>query len=188
MYLALFVTPWMIIYALSGLALNHSQAVRAFYGERFTQFEKLGERDYVAAFSSDAEPRLIGAQVLEFLGLSGTFNIQGGATPARIVINRQAAFTAHRVTYLRTENRLIIERQSLVAPAVLNRLHFRHGYEQPFLASRVWAVTVDLVIVAMVFWAASGIWMWWELKPTRALGSWFALGGIALFGLLLVSI
>ena len=69
MYLALFLTPWMIIYALSGLVLNHFQTIRNAYGENFNKFEKVEERDYTAAFSDDADVKMIGAQILEHLGL-----------------------------------------------------------------------------------------------------------------------
>ena len=112
MYLALFLTPWMIIYALSGLVLNHFQTVRRAYGENFNKFEKVEERDYTAAFSDDADVIMIGAQILEHLGLSGTFNVQGGPNQPRLVINRNGALAVHRITYLRRENRL--DRKSVV--------------------------------------------------------------------------
>ena len=188
MYLALFLTPWMLIYALSGLVLNHGQAVRAFYGAKFGQFEKVEERPYNAAFSEGADARLIGAQVLEHLGLTGTFNVQGQPNQPRLVITRNAAFAAHRVTYFRTENRLLVEKQAFSAPVFLNRAHFRHGYGQPFLASKVWAVIVDLAVVGMLFWVLSGLWMWWEIKPARFTGAVFAVIGIAIFGVLLATI
>lgn len=188
MYLALFLTPWVIIYALSGLVLNHFQSIRKAYGEDFNKFDKVEERDYTAAFSDDADARMVGGQILEHLGLTGTFNVQGTANQPRLVINRNAAFAVHRVTYFRKENRLLVERQRLIAPAFLNRAHFRHGYEQPFFASKVWAVVVDLVIIAMVFWVASGVWMWWEIKPARLWGAAFALVGLGVFGLLLATI
>lgn len=188
LYLALFLTPWMIIYALSGLVLNHGETVRGFYGGKYNDFEKVEERAYAAAFSADADTRLIGAQILADLGLAGSFNIQGGATPARLVINRGGPFVAHRITYFRTENRLLVEKQTLNAPMVVNRLHFRSGYDQPFLASKLWAAVVDLAIVGMVFWVVSGIWMWWEVKPARGWGAVCALVGIGTFGLLLATI
>ena len=188
MYLALFLTPWMLIYALSGLVLNHGQAVRAFYGAKFGQFEKVEERPYNAAFSEGADARLIGAQVLEHLGLTGTFNVQGQPNQPRLVITRNAAFAAHRVTYFRTENRLLVEKQAFSAPVFLNRAHFRHGYGQPFLASKIWAVIVDLAVVGMLFWVLSGLWMWWEIKPARFTGAVFAVIGIAIFGVLLATI
>src|SRR6188474_3280830 len=91
MYLALFLTPWMLIYALSGLVLNHNQTIRGWYGDRFGQMEKVEERPYSTVFSADADPRMIGAQILADLGLSGTFNVQGSASQPRLVINRNAA-------------------------------------------------------------------------------------------------
>jgi hypothetical protein len=188
LYLALFLTPWMLIYALSGLVLNHNQAVRSFYGERIGGFEKVEERPYTAAFSEDADPRLIGSQILEHLGLTGTFNVQGAANAPRLVINRNAAFAHHRVTYVRAENRLLVEKQAFSAPIFLNRAHFRHGYGQPFLSARIWAVIVDLAVVAMVFWVVSGIWMWWEIKPARLTGAVFAALGWGMFALLLIRI
>lgn len=184
MYLALFLTPWMIIYALSGLVLNHGPLIRSLYGDNLNKFEKIGEQEYKAEFSADADPRLIGAQVLEHLGLQGTFNVQGGANAARLVINRNAPFAVHRITYLRSENRLLIEKLRLTTPAFLNRTHFRAGYMQPFLSAKIWGVVVDLVIVGMVFWVVSGIWMWWEIKPSRVWGAGCALTGFALCGVL----
>jgi hypothetical protein len=188
MYLALFLTPWMMIYALSGLVLNHNQAIRSFYGARFGQFEKVEERPYSAAFSEGADSRMIGAQILDHLGLSGSFNVQGSPNQPRLIINRNAAFAAHRITYFRTENRLLVEKQSFSAPVFVNRAHFRHGYDQPFLSSKVWGFIVDLAIVGMVFWVLSGIWMWWEIKPARMTGAVIAVVGFGMFGILLATI
>ncbi len=60
MYLALFLTPWMIVYALSGLVLNHFETVRSWYGGKYSDFEKIAERPYAAAFSAEETPRMIG--------------------------------------------------------------------------------------------------------------------------------
>ena len=90
--------------------------------------------------------------------------------------------------YACQENRLLIEQQRLTAPSFLNRLHYRNGYEQPFWAAKIWAAIVDLVIVALLFWVASGLWLWWELKPTRRWGAVFGLLGCGVFGVLLASI
>lgn len=188
LYLALFVTPWMIVYALSGLALNHGNWLRGIYGPRFAQFEKTEERPFTAAFSADTGAREMGGQILEQLGLTGSFNVQGNSTSPRVVVTRNGAFSAHRVTWIRSENLLLIEKQTYSLPVFFNRLHFRHGYEQPFLASRVWALTVDLAIVAMIFWALSGVWMWWEIRPARVWGAACGLLGLGLFGLMLAVI
>ena len=188
MYLALFLTPWLIVYALSGLVLNHARLFLQPNGQLALPFEKVEERDYKAAFSADADARMIGEQVLVDLGLSGTFNTQGGPQQPKLVILRHSAFALHRITWFRNESRLLIEKQQFNTPTFLNRTHFRHGYEQPFVASKVWAVIVDLVVVALLFWVLSGIWMWWEIKPARLWGGVFALIGLGVFGILLATI
>jgi hypothetical protein len=188
MYLALFITPWMIIYSLSGLVLNHFPLVRSWYGGTFGQFEKVEERKYTAAFSADADAKAVAAQILEQLGMTGAFNVQGGPDAPRMVINRPTAFYAHRITWTRAENKLLIEKQTFNAAMFVNRSHFRHGYEQPFLSSKLWAITVDLAVIGMLFWVASGIWMWWEIKPARIWGAVFGAAGLAAFGILFMTI
>jgi hypothetical protein len=188
MYLALFLTPWLVVYALSGFVLNHHSWFMPQDGKPPAPFVLVEERAYDAAFSADADEKLIGAQVLEHLGLAGSFYVQGNAKSAKLVINRNSAFAQHRVTYDRQQGKLRVEKQSFTAPMFVNRAHFRHGYEQPFAASMGWAVIVDLVVLSLVFWVISGLWMWWEIKPARAWGAVFGALGVGLFVLLLFNI
>jgi len=188
LYLALFLTPWMIVYALSGLVLNHNETVRSWYGGKFPEFEKIEERPYTTVFSTGATPREIGVQVLADLGLAGSFNTPPNPPAERLVFNRFASFSAHRVTYFRTENRVVIEKQITPAPVIVNRAHFRSGYEQPYLASKIWAATVDLAVVGMIFWILSGVFMWWEIKPARLWGALCAFAGFGIFGVLLATL
>jgi hypothetical protein len=39
----------------------------------------------------------------------------------------------------------------------------------------------------MVFWVASGLWMWWEMKVTRRLGLTALAGGVGVFALYLLT-
>ena len=73
-------------------------------------------------------------------------------------------------------------------PAFLERMHRRRGFQHAYALEDTWAVSVDLVIATMVFWAGSGVWMWWEMKKTRALGFAFGLAGFVLFALFLAAI
>jgi hypothetical protein len=53
----------------------------------------------------------------------------------------------------------------------LLRLHLAHGYPGEVNAKWVWAVVVDAMAFIMVFWGASGLLMWWQIKATRRLGA-----------------
>ena len=48
--------------------------------------------------------------------------------------------------------------------------------------------SIDLVIVSMVFWALSGLWMWWEMRATRFWGFAATAFGVGMFALLALTI
>ena len=56
MYLALFLTPWMVVYALSSLIFNHHALFSG--GKTLAQFEKVEALPYEAVFSDGIEPRV----------------------------------------------------------------------------------------------------------------------------------
>jgi hypothetical protein len=58
----------------------------------------------------------------------------------------------------------------LSARRFLLRLHTMHGYGDDVGYRSAWAVVVDSMAFVMVFWGASGMLMWWQIKATRKLG------------------
>jgi hypothetical protein len=52
----------------------------------------------------------------------------------------------------------------------LTRLHVTRGYPPSPGTRWFWALSVDVVSVAMLFWVASGLVMWWQLKSVRRVG------------------
>lgn len=52
----------------------------------------------------------------------------------------------------------------------LTQLHMSHGYPSRGGVRTVWAIGVDLMFVAMVFWGLSGLFMWWQIKAVRLAG------------------
>jgi hypothetical protein len=174
MYLALFLTPWMLGYALSTIVMNHN------VGGPQT-FIKESERSYPAAFEPGTPPRQIGAQILVDLHLEGAFGVQGPRPDGTLVVNRQDLLTPRRITYNPAASTLIVERVQPKSSQLLNRFHHRRGFQQPYAADRTMAWSIDLVIIAMVFWALSGLWMWWEMRATRLWGLAAAAFGIGIF-------
>ncbi|MCA8964756.1 MAG: PepSY domain-containing protein [Planctomycetes bacterium] len=55
---------------------------------------------------------------------------------------------------------------------LLMRLHTAHGYGGDQLPRLLWAAVVDLMAGAMVLWAISGLWMWWQKRSYRRAGLW----------------
>jgi hypothetical protein len=186
MYLALFLTPWVLMYGLSTMAFNHHHALREWYGGA-PPFVLEKEVDYERAFPDSLGAQQIAQQILRDLDLDGRFRVRGNAA-RRLTILRQDPVSPTRVVFLPQERRVTVEVQETRTPNLLARLHVRRGYQSEYAVDDTWAVSVDLVIGAMLFWVLSGLWLWWELKVTRRWGAVAILGGLGLFGLFLVTI
>ena len=187
MYLALFLTPWILMYALAVFGVNHRGL---FLGSEppFVKFEKESEQSYEAAFSDDIEPRIVAEQILADLGLEGAYNVRYNKQKNTYNITRRDPVTPRRITYVPSENKVTVERQTFKTVNFLAGLHHRAGYRYDLFADDAWAFSVDLAVVAMVFWVLSGLWMWWELKVTHRWGLVSLLVGLGLFGFFILTI
>jgi hypothetical protein len=177
----------MLMYALSTAAMNHRALFVEWYGGAPLSYQKEREFVYDGVFPENAEPRTVSRQILSSAGLDGAHGVTRRKDGA-IVITRNDLLTPRRLTYVPSDRSVLVEKMPHRANAFLERYHRRRGYASGYALDTVWAVSVDLVIIAMAFWALSGLWMWWEMKVTRALGAIAFLGGAALFGLYLLTL
>jgi len=187
MYLGLFLAPWMAMYAISTLAMNHHQTLQKYFGERPT-YEKESETVLSSGLDASEPPQITARKILIARGLDGRFSVQKPPSGESLIIFRNDPLSPRRLTYTYSTGNLLVERQVLSPLPILGGLHRRRGYESPFVADDLWALSVDLAIAAMIFWVASGLWMWWEMKVTRRWGALAALAGVGLFVIFLISI
>ena len=78
--------------------------------------------------------------------------------------------------------------QGLSTRRFLTQLHLARGYPAGVGARWFWAVAVDAMAFVMVFWAVSGLFMWWQIKAVRAWGAVVlavsaAVAGVMAFGM-----
>lgn len=187
MYLALFLMPWMLLYALSTMTMNHGEWIHSLYGDPVVKFEVESEHVFDGHFPDGAKPKDKALQILSGLRLEGNHNVRSEPN-GRLVILRQDLVTPRRISYTPETGRLLVERETFRSADFLERFHRRRGFQSDYLPDDTWAVIVDLVIVTMVFWALSGLWMWWEMPTTRKWGALACCGGIFIFLGFLVSI
>ena len=188
MYLGLFLAPWMLIYALSTMAMNHREFFKEHYGGTMVKWQVEKEQTLTPQFKADASAQEMAASILQGENNYGNFNANLTRDRQKLTINRTDPVTPRRFTYTPADAKLVIEKQEFRSQPFLEGLHRRRGFQSSFLLDKLWGTSVDLVIIAMVFWVLSGLWIWWGLKPTRRLGMAMAAGGFALFLLFLFSI
>ena len=66
----------------------------------------------------------------------------------------------------------------------LLRLHVSRGYPTDPSVRTFWGAIVDVTAGLMIFWALSGVIMWWQMKALRRLGAIAIVGGVAMAGFL----
>ena len=187
LYLALFLFPWVLMYALSTLVMNHRALFVGMYGEGPIPFVEERRLTYDGAFAETAELRTISTAILTSVDLDGAHAV-ARRRDGTIAINRNDLLTPRRLTYTPSDRTLVIERLQARPNAFLERFHRRRGYATGYGLDTIWAISVDAFIVAMVFWVLSGLWMWWEMKVTRVLGLAALLGGTGLFAMYLLTL
>jgi hypothetical protein len=187
MYLALFLTPWVLMYALSTAAMNH----RTFFhppGSPAQTFDTEQTTSYSRTFPAEAKPADKARQILTDLNLEGAHSVNSSAGGQRLTILRQDPVAPRRLIFTPADGKLVIEKQRFAMPSFLERMHRRRGYQHDYAAEDAWAASVDLVIVAILFWSLSGVWMCWEMKRTRRWGAVCGLAGCGLFAFFLAMI
>jgi len=185
MYLGLFLVPWMFMYAASTLVMNHREFVRSFYSTETPAMVRERELDLSRTFPADATREQIAKVILGDIGLEGAHRVSGG-NGKPLVIDRQHAFVPRRIMWDPSTQKIVIEKQEFRSATFLERMHRRRGYQHPYALEDTWAFSVDLAAVIMVFWSLSGLWLWWELRPTRLWGAVCGGLGMAVFVFFLV--
>ena len=181
MFTGLFLAPWMLMYALSTLVMTHQEYVNSFYASQNPVMVKERELDYSRSFPTNLTREAIAQRILNDLSMDGAHSVSGGRNGSPLVIQRQHALPQRRLTFDASKSKITIEREEFRAPTVLERLHRRRGYNQPYALEDTWGFTVDVAVVTMAFWSLSGIWLAWELKTTRAWGALSFVVGLGLF-------
>jgi hypothetical protein len=187
MYLALFLAPWMLMYAVSTVVMNHRGYFVEKYGAGPAPYVTERRMVYDGVFPETSPPSVIARELLRTLDLDGS-HVVNHQRDGTIVIQRNDLVTPRRVTYEPGSRLLLVEKQESRPNGFWERFHRRRGSSSGYALDTIWGVSIDIVIAAMVFWTLSGAWMCWELKATRRLGAVAILSGLSLFVVYVVTI
>ena len=184
LYLALFLSPWILMYTASTFVMNHRPLFHGPPPVPPPKFEVERELVYPGEMPDGATPQQVALQLLATLDMDGAHAVPRQASNEKVVINRQDPVNPRRITYTAADKKVVVEKMVFSGAGFLERMHRRRGYQHNYALEDLWAASVDLTIAALLFLSLSGLWMAWELRVTRKLGA-LALGaGLALFALL----
>ena len=132
LYLALFLTPWVLMYTVSTFVMNHRTLFHGPPPVAPPKFELEREVTYPGEFPTDATPQQIALQILATLDMDGAHQVARPSTPEKVIINRQNAIAPHRITYTATDKKVVVEKMVFTGAGFLERMHRRRGYQQSY--------------------------------------------------------
>jgi hypothetical protein len=174
LYLGMLLMPWLLVYGLSSLVLNHREWLQPFVPAEL-QWLPLWEKPQILPLpSQEGNLREVVRGLLDAQNLKGPFFAQQKGR--RIEINVQNFIAPIKLTYDLDRQVLRAEKKRFSWAEVLLRLHFRVGYEDGGPLATIWPIFVDLFCATMLIWIITGLILWWKVRVSRNWG-WAAIGG-----------
>lgn len=188
LYLGLFLTPWVLMYALSSVPFSHN----AYFEERdqargLPMWTKTFDGAYdLGPIPESGSLKPLGARVVrDFRMEDSSYGVyrQG---PKQLNIYVHTFWKSTQFKYYIEERRLVGEDRRFRWDHFLTGMHARGGFEDERPFPILWAVVIDLVCLAFLVWIGSGLYMWWSLAGLRKWGWVAVVGGLGTFALFLL--
>lgn len=187
-YLGLFLCPFILVFAVSTLLLNHPGQRTPEAATQHTPAKRSVQIGTLYAGGTVEQAR----DILRQLGVTGEIDyIRHMPEEGRLVIPVIKPGEATTVEVDLKAGTAAVTRQSLGLGAALIYLHKMPGPHNVkirgnWVYTMWWAVTADMVVCVLLFLTVSGLYLWWMLKNERTVG-WVLLGAGALSVVALVA-
>ena len=183
LYLGLFLTPWVLMYALSSIPFSHN--------DYFEQRDKekglpLWTKTFDGPYDLGPIPdgpvlRPLGAKVVQDFHMEDSSYGVYRQSPTQLNIYVHTFWRSVQFKYFINEKRMTGEVRRFRFEHFLTGMHARGGFTDTRFFPVLWSVVIDLVCLGFLIWVASGLYMWWCLPGLRNWG-WVAIaGGIITF-------
>ena len=187
LYLGLFLTPWVLRYALSSVPFSHN----SYFDQRDKSLGlPLWTQTYQGTYDLGPIPasgslRPLAAKVARDFGLQDESFGAYRPGPKQLIIYIHTFWRATQFRYFVDEHRIVREVRRFRWDQFLTGMHARGGFEDERLFPVLWSLVIDLACLAFLTWIASGLYMWWTLPGLRNWG-WLAIAaGIGAFAFFL---
>ena len=183
MYLGIALVPWFFMYAAGAFVLNHTPLVESWLKTDKPEWTKRFEKEYECPVPANADARAIGARVVEDFGLTGrSYDAWwGDGHHKQLIITSFKFLSTTRLTYSVKTGQIIAEDQSFRLDRFLVGMHERGGFLQAPWLTVAWGVLCDIVGLAVLTWAISGLYIWWKVHRRHVGGGLVLAAGVVCF-------
>ena len=174
LYAGLFISPFLLVYAVSTIYLNHSVRPKPVDEDLGTIPLQLGQ---------DLEGMDLVNEVLEQLDLSGEIAGRGQVRNDQTVIRVARPGVIKIVTVnLKDQQATVVERSNGLLGAI-NFLHFNPGLHRipNWGMTKFWGWLADATVYLTLFLTVSGVYLWLVMRAERKMGLIMLAGGAVSF-------
>jgi hypothetical protein len=187
LYFGLFISPFICIFSISVLVLNH-----AGYFNHINPVEPLPDiKTKLDKIPYDTTDLLTAKAIIGKLNVNGEIDfISKNEDYISFPVNKPGLQTKIKVD-IHTDS-VLITRQQVGLMRAMSYLHTMPGQHNANMRGnsgfmKVWRALADVVVYLLLFLTVSGVFLWYFLKVERTLGIYaITLGVLLFFGLLLL--
>ncbi len=170
LYFGLFISPFVLLFAISVLVLNHA----AFINRLRPIHELEPEYRQMSAFDFTGSDSLMAKKLLEQVNLDGEIEwITRTDTSFSFPLNKPGL--TRWISLNRLTGRVTITGKEIGFFGATQFLHLMPGQHNAkmrgnSLLIKLWRVATDTLVYVVLFVSASGVFLWYYLRPERTLG------------------
>ena len=190
LYVGLFASPYIIVFALSTILLNHNW--------NFTGNPDVEEWEAQVELAEGLEPLQQGFHILDQLGLQGRVGARKLPAARAKLYPGQEVFSVG-VSKLGQNTQIEIDQETGVARIkqtttgamrAIIEMHMRPGPHSPrsfmnWIFEKIWAALSDSVVYMLLFLSISGTYLWYVLKAERKIGWIMTIAGVGSFAFII---
>jgi len=181
LYTSLLLWPWMVIYALSGLFLNHYAWLKTNFASIDPNYKIVQELALASGESFGTEREQKAEAILARTRLAGARDI---ISDGNSIILRRAGGD-YRITLEHDKDVITVKRKPFSFVNFANFLHFQRNHPS-CPANVAFGLIVDFTTGSTLLWIFSGIYLWMLMPSKRLAGLSCIVAGILLFLILVL--
>ena len=131
----------------------------------------------VLGYLESVQPR-----IRQDLGIDGRFSSSRKERDGSFALVFRGPGSEEKVFYNTKSDSVRITRRDYGFAQMMNRLHQFKGYRGGVVFI-LWAFLLDVVSVSLIFFAISGVYLWYTLKSNNRRLGWALLGGSTLYAI-----
>jgi hypothetical protein len=190
MYLGIALVPWFFMYAIGAFVLNHTAMVEGWFKSDKPEWTKSFEKEYHRAIADHDNPRDVAEEILQDLGMADrSFHAWWeNGNRRQLTISAFKFLGATRMTYFADQGRIAAEERTPRLDQFFVGMHERGGFQHPPWLTKAWGVICDIVGLAVMTWAITGLYVWWKTHRRHLAGGLVLAAGIACFAYLVATL